>query len=902
MTDQVMNDEVVSPNSRSSRTYTTAGGASLLLMHFIGPDKVGTCTFLMKSIGGHLGVEILDITQLVIYDQMYLGCLMHIKGDSAEVLKDALFAAHQVGIRVEAVPITSEAYAEWRAEAGKPRYIMPVLARRITSKALCKVLSTVQSQGLRLSLSRRVSRHQSAYDSFSGGSKACLEFQFRGTPKEEMKIREMLLQSGADGVDIAWLKDDLFRHTMRLVAFDMDSTLIQAEVINELAKEAGVGDKVAAVTERAMQGELDFTASLRERVACLAGLSESVLQKVAKRLPVTEGMPRLVSTLRRAGFKLAILSGGFSYFSDYLKNKFGFDYAFSNTLEIIDGKITGKVLGRIVDGKEKAILLQEIAEKEGIDLNQTVAIGDGANDLWMLGKAGMGIAFHAKPVVRAKAKHQLSTLGLDAVLYMLGLSDVVVDAPEAEDSQSDASQPVTPVSPRKSITPAQSDENLEEEDLTPRKGDLFMMYFSGDDASVQGDIQEALAPHNVEIIDIQQTVTHRKWMCGILLKLGKEGSGALKEALLKAHQLNLQVTMSSMNAEEYEEWVLQQRQVRFVLRVVTPRLTPALTEKISGALSAHGVNIESVQRLSGRKTLGELEVPIGDQPVTVRTCLNMELAGAPTDPEKLRQELAGISKSKEFPVDIALLRDDLFCRTLRIAAFDLNKTIIKSDIVTHLAAAAKKKQQLAEAEQRIAEMAIKRGEIDFAKTLPKRVSVFEGVPESVLEETYQKLQMMEGVESLLKVLKSLKLKTVLVSKSGFGFFVRKFQERLGFDFAVSNELEVVDGVLTGRVTGPDGGPVLDAKGKLAKLGEIAETEGFTMAQCIAIGGELPMTAQGLGAGVFGVAFNQDDDDDDDEAPSGTSLRLNTIPFLLGMSDHIINLGTQAQAQSPTSAQ
>lgn len=215
----------------------------------------------------------------------------------------------------------------------------------------------------------------------------------------------------------------MYRRTRRLVCFDMDSTLIEAEVIDELAKAAGVGEQVIEITEAAMRGELDFEASFRKRLALLKGLDEGVLEDIAASLPITEGAEKLVSTINKLGYKTAILSGGFTYFGRYLQKRLGIDYVFANELEIENGKVTGQVSGTIVDGKRKAELLRELAQKEKISLEQVVAVGDGANDLPMLSIAGLGIAFRAKPLVKAEAKQAISHLGLDAILYLMGFRD-----------------------------------------------------------------------------------------------------------------------------------------------------------------------------------------------------------------------------------------------------------------------------------------------------------------------------------------------------------------------------------------------------------------------------------------------------------------------------------------------
>jgi phosphoserine phosphatase len=211
----------------------------------------------------------------------------------------------------------------------------------------------------------------------------------------------------------------MYRRMRRLICFDMDSTLIETEVIDELAMRAGVGDQVKAITERAMRGEIDFTESFRERVALLKGLDESVMQEIAENLPITEGVDRLMFVLKKYGYKIAILSGGFTYFGKYLQQ----NYVYANELEIVDGKLTGRYLGDVVDGKRKAELLRLIAQVEKVDIAQTIAVGDGANDLPMLGIAGLGIAFHAKPKVVANAKQSINTIGLDGVLYFLGFKD-----------------------------------------------------------------------------------------------------------------------------------------------------------------------------------------------------------------------------------------------------------------------------------------------------------------------------------------------------------------------------------------------------------------------------------------------------------------------------------------------
>lgn len=251
------------------------------------------------------------------------------------------------------------------------------------------------------------------------------KFSLRGTPKNYPEMqKEMMELSSEFGIDFSFQTDDMYRRMRRLICFDMDSTLIQTECIDELAKRNGVGEKVAEITARAMRGEIDFKESFTQRVALLKGLDVSVMKEIAENLPITEGTDRLMSVLKKCGYKIAILSGGFTYFGDYLQRKYNIDYVYANELEIDEnGKLTGKYVGEIVDGTRKAELLRLIAQVERINLAQTIAVGDGANDLPMISEAGLGIAFHAKPKVIANARQAISNIGLDGVLYFLGFKD-----------------------------------------------------------------------------------------------------------------------------------------------------------------------------------------------------------------------------------------------------------------------------------------------------------------------------------------------------------------------------------------------------------------------------------------------------------------------------------------------
>ncbi|MEK6789348.1 MAG: phosphoserine phosphatase SerB [Pseudomonadota bacterium] len=402
----------------------------ILLVSIAGPDRSGISAVLTQALAAHQ-VNILDVSQAVIHDQLTLGLVIETGGeqDSALLMRAVLFEAHALGLQARFTPISADSYHHWVAGHGKARYILTLLARKVTAEHLAAITRLIADQGLNIDglqrLSGRVSlegEHEQAH------AKACVEFSVRGEPRNVDAMRsEFLRLAGELGIDIAFQKDNAFRRNRRLVCFDMDSTLIEHEVIDELAKAAGVGEQVAAITERAMLGELDFIQSFEARVALLKGLDASVLDQIAQSLKLTEGAEHLMRTLKALGYKTAILSGGFTYFGEYLQRKLGIDYVHANALEIENGLVTGRVVGRVVDGQRKAELLREIAAKEGVNLEQVIAVGDGANDLPMLSIAGLGIAFRAKPLVRANAKQAISTLGLDGILYLLGVRDRDVD-------------------------------------------------------------------------------------------------------------------------------------------------------------------------------------------------------------------------------------------------------------------------------------------------------------------------------------------------------------------------------------------------------------------------------------------------------------------------------------------
>ena len=401
----------------------------LLLINVSGHDKPGL-TSMITGIMADYGIRILDIGQAVIHDYLTWGILVQIPSEdqASPLLKDLLFRIYELGLQVQFKPVTAEEYMDWVGGKGKERYIVTLLSRCVTAEQIARVSGVTAEHGLNIDNITRLSSRMPLNQDLDR-NQACIEFSVRGTPPDLEKLRADFLHiSGELNVDIAFQRDSIYRRNRRLVVFDMDSTLIEAEVIDELAKEAGVGDQVAAITEAAMRGELDFAQSFRRRVSLLKGLDASVLSRVADRLRMTEGAERLISTLKMLGYKTAILSGGFTYFAHILRDKLGIDYVFANELEIIDGQVTGEVTGVIVDGARKAELLKEIAQREQIRLEQVIAVGDGANDLPMLSVAGLGIAFRAKPLVKRSAKHSISTLGLDGILYLIGYRDS-----EAED-------------------------------------------------------------------------------------------------------------------------------------------------------------------------------------------------------------------------------------------------------------------------------------------------------------------------------------------------------------------------------------------------------------------------------------------------------------------------------------
>ena len=397
-----------------------------ILIRISGKDQIGLTASIM-AILAHYGAEILDIGQADIHSTLSLGILIRIdEAASGQVMKELLFKATELGVTIGFEPVGDDDYEAWAGRQGKNRYILTVIGRSLSAEQIHSAAEVIARHGLNIDAIKRLTGRMSIMHP-ERNVRACVEFSVRGFLSAEDRQslqKELMSLSAESGMDFSFQKDDMFRRMRRLICFDMDSTLIQAECIDELARRHGVYDQVAAITERAMRGEIDFKESFTERVALLKGLDISVMQDIAEHLPMTEGVDRLMSVLKTCGYKIAILSGGFTFFGEYLQRRFGIDYVYANELEVgEDGKLTGRYVGEVVDGRRKADLLKLIAQTEKVNIAQTIAVGDGANDLPMLNEAGLGIAFHAKPRVKKEAGQSLSSIGLDGVLYFLGFKD-----------------------------------------------------------------------------------------------------------------------------------------------------------------------------------------------------------------------------------------------------------------------------------------------------------------------------------------------------------------------------------------------------------------------------------------------------------------------------------------------
>lgn len=399
-----------------------------ILIHFSGQDQPGITTLLTKTLA-EFNVCVLDIGQAVVHETLALGLLIGIpEGSDFTPLRNALIVqSHDLSLQVRFTPVSQQELQHWVESQSKGRFLITILGEAITARQLTKVTSVIAQHGMNIDRIERLSQRMSL-SPVASGENACIQLEISGNPQNEAQMRADFLATAQElTIDIAFQRESIFRRNRRLFAFDMDSTLIQGEVIDELAKMAGVAEEVVKITASAMRGEIDFKQSFTRRVGLLKGLPEERVMSLIGGIPLVKGAERLIRTLKLLGYKVAILSGGFNFFARHLQAQFGIDYVHANDMEIVDGAVTGKVAGEIVDGARKAQLLQEIAQKEGISLEQVVAVGDGANDLPMLKLAGMGIAFHAKPIVRQSANHSLSYLGLDSLLYLIGVRDRDLD-------------------------------------------------------------------------------------------------------------------------------------------------------------------------------------------------------------------------------------------------------------------------------------------------------------------------------------------------------------------------------------------------------------------------------------------------------------------------------------------
>jgi phosphoserine phosphatase len=396
----------------------------IILINITGKDKPGLTAHLTDILATYQ-VTILDMGQAVIHDYLSLGILIEIPEahKSSAVLKDLLFAAHKIDVSVQFTPIDEERYEAWVHHKGKERRVITLLGRRLTAVQIAKVAAAIADNHLNIDIINRLSGRNSLSEP---GAKpmACIRLTVSGYLADPGPLRGSLLKiSEETGIDISFHVDNIYSQNRRLVVFDMDSTLIQEEVINELANAAGTAEQVKRITEAAMNGEYDFVESLKQRVALLKDLPADTLDRIAPSLTLSEGAETLVETLKSLGYKIGIISGGFDFFGKYFQEKLGLDYVFANSLEIRNGRLTGRIAGDIIDGDKKAEILKTITTVENINLQQTIAVGDGANDLPMLRVAGLGVAFHAKPLVRQNAHRSISSVGLDGLLYLMGISE-----------------------------------------------------------------------------------------------------------------------------------------------------------------------------------------------------------------------------------------------------------------------------------------------------------------------------------------------------------------------------------------------------------------------------------------------------------------------------------------------
>ena len=399
-------------------------GKEQIIVRINGLDRPGLTAAIMEILARY-GTQVLDIGQADIHNTLSLGILIRTDETcSGQVMKDLLFKASELGVNIGFAPVSDEEYEAWVERQGRNRYILTIVGRQLTAAQVATTSEIITRQGLNIDSILRLSGRMSIMNPVKN-VRACIQFSLRGTPVDRSAMQAELMKMSAErGIDFSFQRDDMYRRMRRLICFDMDSTLIQTECIDELAARAGVGEEVKRITEQAMRGEIDFRESFTRRVSLLRGLDAGVMREIAETMPITEGVDRLMTILKQCGYKIAILSGGFTYFGEYLQRRYGIDYVYANELEIgEDGRLTGRYVGEIIDGHRKAELLRLIAQVEKVNLAQTIAVGDGANDLPMISEAGLGIAFHAKPRVAASAQQSINTIGLDGVLYFLGFKD-----------------------------------------------------------------------------------------------------------------------------------------------------------------------------------------------------------------------------------------------------------------------------------------------------------------------------------------------------------------------------------------------------------------------------------------------------------------------------------------------
>lgn len=379
-----------------------------ILINVTGADNPGITAELMGILGS-AQARMLDVQQVVVGRMLGLSLQVSLADQSHPVLKDLLFKAHELGVHLDFQMLNEE--SEKEAQERK-RYALTLLATELKPSALHEVTALL-------------ARHNWNIDTISslGDSPvSCLELVL-SAPSGSLSDVEVELVSLASRlqVDIALQEEGLLRRSKRLVVLDMDSTLIQQEIIDELAALHGVKDKVSAITHKAMNGELNFEESLRARVDLLKGAPESVFQDVRKNIELTEGASRFCKILKRLGYRMAVISGGFIRVVEPIARELGLDYHFANRLEVKEGKLTGGLVGPIVGPQRKADLVDSLAQQEGIEMSQVIAIGDGANDLPMLALAGLGIAFNAKPAVQKEASTAINQRSLLSVLHLLGI-------------------------------------------------------------------------------------------------------------------------------------------------------------------------------------------------------------------------------------------------------------------------------------------------------------------------------------------------------------------------------------------------------------------------------------------------------------------------------------------------